>query len=233
MQLNFSVKEQTLTFDNPEKKVVEKSQNYLTAKFTFCEEWKEATPKTAIFTAAKGDVFKQPLDDNGGCVVPWEVISYPHFSVSVFGGDLITTNKVAVPVTKSGYGEGGSSSKTPTPDPYKLLVEEMNKKIDEMQNTINKLSEKSLVRTIYIDLLASKWEKDGDRYFQVVSVDDVPPKSKIDLQLTVEQVEIFHEKDIAFVTENYNGVITVYCIGQKPTSDYTVQATITEVTVNG
>ena len=40
---------------------------------------------------------------------------------------------------------------------------------------------------------------------------------------------IFHDKDLAFVTENEDGVVTVYSIGDKPTNDYTIQVSITEV----
>ena len=47
----------------------------------------------------------------------------------------------------------------------------------------------------------------------------------------MEQLAIFYNKDLTFVTENEDGVVTVYAIGQKPTNDYTIQATITEVYV--
>jgi hypothetical protein len=47
----------------------------------------------------------------------------------------------------------------------------------------------------------------------------------------VEQLAIFHNKDVAFVTENEDGVVTVYAIGDKPTQDYTIQVSITEVVV--
>ena len=53
--------------------------------------------------------------------------------------------------------------------------------------------------------------------------------SKVDLLPSVEQLAIFHNKDVAFVTENEDGVVTVYAIGDKPTSDYTMQVSITEV----
>ena len=53
--------------------------------------------------------------------------------------------------------------------------------------------------------------------------------SKIDINPTVEQLNIFHEKDITFVVANNRGIITVYCIGQKPANDYTIQVSITEV----
>lgn len=75
----------------------------------------------------------------------------------------------------------------------------------------------------------------GYRYGQVVTVANaiITNMSKVDLQLTSEQMVIFYEKDLAFVAENENGVVTVYCIGNIPENDYRLQATVTEVTVNG
>ena len=70
-------------------------------------------------------------------------------------------------------------------------------------------------------------------YSQVVSISGVTENSKIDINPSVEQLAIFHKKDIAFVTENEDGVVTVYCIGQKPVNDYSMQITITEVVTNG
>ena len=89
------------------------------------------------------------------------------------------------------------------------------------------------VRTTTLTLYASKWLASDGMYSQTVTIDNVTAYSMIDLQPNAEQLAIFHEKDIAFVTENENGTITVYCIGQKPTNDYTMQATITEVKNNG
>ena len=85
----------------------------------------------------------------------------------------------------------------------------------------------------FVTLYANQWVGKESPYSQVVDISGATSNSKIDLSLTVEQVNIFHEKDITFVTENDDGVITVYCIGQKPANDYTIQATISEVTVNG
>ncbi len=85
--------------------------------------------------------------------------------------------------------------------------------------------------TIYPD----KWVKaDDDRFYQVVSVDNATatPNSKIDLQPSSEQLAIFHEKDLAFVAENEDGVVSVFCVGQIPTNEYTIQITLTEVTTN-
>lgn len=86
--------------------------------------------------------------------------------------------------------------------------------------------------TIYPD----KWVKaSDDRFYQVVSVNNatITANSKVDLQPSSEQLCIFHEKDLAFVTENEDGVISVFCVGQVPTNEYTIQITITEVVIDG
>lgn len=71
----------------------------------------------------------------------------------------------------------------------------------------------------------------GSRYGQVVNVNNaiITPYSKVDLQITSEQMVVFHEKDLAFVAENDEGVVTIYCIGSIPQNDYTIQAMVTEV----
>ena len=84
-----------------------------------------------------------------------------------------------------------------------------------------------------VTLYASKWTGSASPYSQVVHVEGATQYSKIDLQPSTEQLDIFHEKDLAFVAENEDGVITVFCVGQKPTNDYTMQITVTEVVVNG
>ena len=84
-----------------------------------------------------------------------------------------------------------------------------------------------------VTLLASAWQGSSNLYSQVVSINGVTANSKVDLNPSVEQLQIFYNKDITFVTENDDGVVTVYCVGQKPTNDYTMQVTITEVIVNG
>lgn len=83
------------------------------------------------------------------------------------------------------------------------------------------------IRTV--DLLADKWEGEENRYYQVVDIEGVTPNSQVDLTPSVDQLLVFYEKDLTFVTENDGGIVTVYAIGQKPTNDYTIQVTITEV----
>lgn len=80
-----------------------------------------------------------------------------------------------------------------------------------------------------VSLPASAWKGTKSPYSQVVQIPGVTENSQVDLTPDVAQLAIFHEKDLAFVTENVDGVVTVYAIGQKPTSNYTIQATIKEV----
>ena len=86
-----------------------------------------------------------------------------------------------------------------------------------------------------VTLYADKWTQAADnRYFQVVTVQNatITPNSKVDLQPNAEQLSIFYEKDLAFVTENEDGIVSVYCIGQVPQNSYTIQATVTEVIID-
>lgn len=82
-------------------KVVSGSRNYIYARFEFSPDW-AGTEKTVTFTSGEY-TFVETLDNNNECIVPHEVIENPgRFSVSVFGGDLITANTVSVAVIQSG-----------------------------------------------------------------------------------------------------------------------------------
>lgn len=82
-----------------------------------------------------------------------------------------------------------------------------------------------------ITLLSSKWTTVSDGlHSQIVSISGVTSLSKVDLLPSVEQLAIFHNKDVGFVTENEDGVVTVFAIGDKPLLDYTMDVQITEVT---
>ncbi len=85
------------------------------------------------------------------------------------------------------------------------------------------------------DVEDSNGNKIGSRYGQVVNVNNavITSNSKVDLQITSEQMVVFHEKDLAFVAENDGGVITIYCIGSIPQNDYAIQAVVTEVVRGG
>lgn len=102
--------------------------------------------------------------------------------------------------------------------------------IEDRLAVLEQLQSPEFVRSV--TLYASQWVGTASPYSQVVDVAGATSRSKIDLQPSTEQLAIFHEKDLAFVAENVGGQVTVYCVGQKPTNDYTMQITVTEVVIN-
>ena len=94
-------------------------------------------------------------------------------------------------------------------------------------------------KTTTVALLSDNWtqtiDEDGNvvanSWSQVVLQGNtyITERSKVDLQPNAEQLSIFHEKDLTFVAENEDGVVTVYCVGLAPANDYLIQATIVEV----
>ncbi len=103
MIIEFEVKNQTIKRLD-ENTVVAGSKNYLQAKFNFVTpEW-ETIEKTARFTKDSCTYNTQLADDM--CYVPAEVLKSGFVSVSVFGGDLITTRPVSFLVYSGGLDEG-------------------------------------------------------------------------------------------------------------------------------
>ena len=119
------------------------------------------------------------------------------------------------------------------------VSDQITQAIDEYLNA-HPINSGSMSAIGTIELPASKWAASiySERlYYQHdVAVVGIPEnmdikKCQIDLTPSVEQLIVFYEKDLTFVTENDDGVITVYAIGQMPMNDYTIQITITEVNI--
>ena len=102
-----------------------------------------------------------------------------------------------------------------------------NKVIAELISLIQKQN-----RISYINLVASKWQGSASPYSQVVAIDGATKNSFVEFCFSTDQIETFKTKDITFTVKNDNGVITVNCVGQKPTADYRLQVKITEVQIN-
>lgn len=89
--------------------------------------------------------------------------------------------------------------------------------------------------TVYPDKWEAVKDDSGDimanRYCQYVDDINAPvtPNSKVDLQITPEDLIIFAQKDLAFTTINDNGRVRVCVVGQIPTNEYTFKATVTEI----
>lgn len=110
-----------------------------------------------------------------------------------------------------------------------LTDEDLEKIVDEVAEKVT--LEGASAKISHVTILANKWVGTASPYSQVVTVEGATENSQVDLTPSVEQLAIFYQKDLAFVTENEDGVVTVYAIGQKPENDYTIQVTITEVAV--
>ena len=105
------------------------SIKFETIKFEFPASW-EGLAKTAVFRSDAGTL-SVVLDGNNSlciseneCYIPHEMLTGEEFTVSVFGENSdtrATAEAAAVPVRKSGYGEGDTPSE-PTPTEYQQLV---------------------------------------------------------------------------------------------------------------
>lgn len=115
--LRFNVNNQNIIRNDSFLPVAD-SKNYLYADFEFSEEWQGEV--VAVFGGADGKFYDIIVEENR-CLVPWEVIKAPFFTVSVFCGDLLTSNIARVDVEKSGYAEG-QPRQEPTPDIYNQIL---------------------------------------------------------------------------------------------------------------
>ena len=127
MMIEFIIRNQTITRTDCFK-VVAMSRNYLHAYFDFrTDEWQGV--KTAIFARNGMPSISVVLEQDNTCLVPWEWLEVKDDavgSVSVFCGDLVTANRVAVQIYKSGY-EQGQTPLPSTPDAYSWVLSELEK----------------------------------------------------------------------------------------------------------
>lgn len=119
--LTFTVDKQILKRTDTDKAIAD-SVKYLTATFTFSEDW-TGTTKTVLFNHET--VTYAMILESDTCVVPWEVIHSDYFRVSAYGvkdDERITTNNVTVYVGESGYTEGGEPQ-PPTPSQIEQILQ--------------------------------------------------------------------------------------------------------------
>ncbi len=126
--LEFNVKNQII--ERKDKfNVVADSRNYLTAHFNLSDEWNGDV--TAVFGFG-GRFYNVVLDEDSTCVVPFEVIKTPEFSVSLFcdGEKFVTSNVATVKVQGSGMIDGEVPG-TPVPTVWQQYVTVMGELIEK------------------------------------------------------------------------------------------------------
>ncbi len=116
---------------------------------------------------------------------------------------------------------------------YSDVVYGLINEVKEMKATL--LDGFSTTKIAEITLPAADWAGHATGtgivgpYIQYVNIDGLTEYSKVDLLPSAEQLETFRDNELAFVTENSEGVLIVYAIGEKPQETYTIQVAITEV----
>lgn len=135
------------------------SKNYLYAEFDFkTEDW-TLVAKTAIFTS-QNHTIHVVLGATDTCLVPPEVLTDTWFTVSVFGGDLITVTTEKIKLYESGYRPDGVPE--PTPDVYTQLLNMVSSKADGLSYSDNILSLLSGDKTIATVTITSASDEGGD-----------------------------------------------------------------------
>lgn len=93
---------------------------------------------------------------------------------------------------------------------------------------ITQVFAKTLPRVVTVELTRD-WVLDADgRYKQILPLDNITKYSRLDLQPDIYMLDEFRSLNLVFTTENINGVIVVYSIGNMPSTSYMMQATIIE-----
>lgn len=196
-------------------------------KFSFCDLWAGAAKKTAVFFRDPVAVYHAELTDDA-CLAPWEAFAVPgtvHMGVFAEYEDGTTRTCEALPLTVA---QGAITTQTAAPNAPNIYAA-LEARVRALEAGGSASGGSAAAMLGEVTLYANKWAGENNLYSQVVTISGVTENSQVDLTPSVEQLAIFYNKDLAFVTENEDGVVTVYAIGQKPENDYTIQVTITEV----
>ena len=78
--------------------------------------------------------------------------------------------------------------------------------------------------------LSTNWTGDASPYTQTVTISGTTANSKVDLQPDATSIsQMAEDGTVALYIANDNGTLTANAVGEKPTVELTIQATITEV----
>ena len=155
-KIYFNIRNQTISRVD-RMRVMSGSYRYLMAHFDFLtDDWADVdSNKIVIFE--KGELsYKTFLDSENEAPVPWELLEEPGtITVSVYGGDRITTGIATVEVSKSGYNENAEESEQEeTPG----ILEQLLGRITEIQTSIES------VRTELTERIDNLHDIDGGQF---------------------------------------------------------------------
>jgi hypothetical protein len=226
--INITVAEKIATNTTPGVVIVCGNSDYMVT-FDLDEEWAAETNRVARFLYYKdGLSLYQDVAFTGNTVNVPTLYGVAYVLVGVYAGSLRTTTPAKVLCDRSIL--CGDPLEVLTPQEKATLQAQIAANAAAIER-LQLVGGGAAVRVAEVNLLAANWAGAASPYFQVVEIEGVTEYSQVDLTPSVEQLAIFYDKDLAFVTENEGGTVTVYAIGQKPQNDYTMQVTITEVMV--
>lgn len=212
-----------------------------TLTFDFDSEWSAETEKTArfIWTSGKKTKYSEVCFTGNTVTMPILTNTYA-VRVGVYAGDLRTTTPAKITCKPSILCPDGVEDKS-TPTVWTILQKRLDALMKEAGGHLNASQVEQLIekhlnamehltpRVITISLPASKWSGSNGIYSQSVSMDGVTVNSKVDLLPSPEQLEELLTAEISMTTANTEGTVTVFAIGYAPTTDFTMQAMVTEV----
>lgn len=114
-------------------RIVAVSRNNVSAKFSFNSDWDDISPRVVQFY--KGEKYYDVSLVNDECTVPWEVLTEAGtLSVTVTGGDLITTTTVDINVYGTGLSSSGLAPTVASPGVYSEVVKLASEINDDYTN---------------------------------------------------------------------------------------------------
>lgn len=103
----------------------------------------------------------------------------------------------------------------------------LEKSLTEISTTLQKKADTTKKTTV---TLSADWAGDASPYTQTVTISGTTANSKVDLQPDATAIaQMADDGAVALYIVNDNGTMTAYAVGEKPTAEMTIQATITEV----
>ena len=190
MNLEFDVDDtQKLTRTDSTTEVVSKNYNVYRCRFTFSDEWLDIN-KFVIFRDGWGETTTVHIGKGSRilcCMVPNNVLDGTHFKVMVYGGDLLSTNNVSIPLVTSGYTNGltDPSCTRKQKDIFIEIFEELDSKIDSIvysNHCLNLFHKDKLVESVYLPFAD---ETTVNNLIQDTSSEILELKNRLD---TVEEV---------------------------------------------
>lgn len=108
-----------------------------------------------------------------------------------------------------------------------FTMDNFNQRINETNIALQKKADITKKTTVTLSI---NWTGDASPYTQTVTISGTTANSKVDLQPDATAItQMAEDGTVALYIVNNNGTLTANAVGEKPTVELTIQATITEV----